>query len=320
MAAESAMQVDGPPMGAQPRLVLGDTIVTRVADYEGPGFRPAEMFTNYAEGQWRAAADWLAPRFYDPAADQVRTSIHSWLVRTPHHRILIDACIGNHKPRPSIARFHMRDEPWIERLAAAGAHPDQIDFVMCTHLHADHVGWNTRLIDGRWVPTFPNARYLFTRAEYRRWDDRHPEYVPKPINQHVFGDSILPVVDSGQMQLIDEGHEVDDVLTVEAAHGHTAGHVKIRLRSGPAQGMFSGDTIHHPLQLQFPELISVFDEQPAQALQTRLDMLSDCAEQGIWLMPTHFAAPYCCRVEATDARPGKLSFRGRWHGEADLSD
>lgn len=293
------------------RIQIGDTIVTRIEDYQGPGFAPEEMFTNYTPGQWETERDWLVPGFYDPVANQVRTSIHSWLVRTPHHTVLVDACIGNHKQRPSIPRFNQRNEPWIERLAAAGARPEEVDFVMCTHLHADHVGWNTQRVDGRWVPTFPNARYLFTRAEYERWDDRRPGYVPKPINQHVFADSILPVVESGQMVLVDAGHTVDDVLTVEAAHGHTAGHVKIRLRSKGEQGMFSGDTIHHPLQLPFPHLCSVFDEDVPRALQTRLDMLADCAEQGALLMPTHFADPYCCRLQA-GLRDGKPSYRGLW--------
>ena len=292
------------------RIQLGDTVVTHVEDYHGPGFMPEEMFTNYEPGQWERERDWLVPRFYDPATNQTRTSIHSWLVKTRHHTVLIDACIGNHKERPSIARFHQRNEPWLERLAAAGARPKEIDFVMCTHLHADHVGWNTQRIDGRWVPTFPNARYLFTRAEFERWDDRRPGFVPKPINQHVFADSILPVVESGQMQLVDVGHTVDDALTVEAAHGHTAGHVKIGLASGGTQGMFTGDTIHHPLQLAYPHLQSVFDEAPAEALQTRLDMLADCAERGALLMPTHFADPHCCRIHA-QAKYGR-GYRAEW--------
>ena len=300
------------------RVRIGDAVVTRVGDYEGPGFAPGEMLVNYQAGQWESQADWLVPGFYDPGADQLRTSIHSWLVRTPHHTVLIDACIGNHKPRPSIPRFHMRNEPWIERLAEAGARPEDIDYVMCTHLHADHVGWNTLLVDGRWVPTFPNAKYMFTRAEFERWDDRRADYVPRPINQHVFADSLLPVVEAGQMVLVDDGHSVDDLLTVEAAYGHTAGHVKIRLKSKGEQGMFSGDVIHHPLQLPFPHLRSMFDEDPQKALAVRLAMLEDCVDTGAMLLPTHFAAPYCCHVER-QAPPagigsGPVSFRGRWHG------
>lgn len=293
------------------RIQIGDTVVTRVEDYQGPAFEPEEMFTNYAHGQWESQRDWLVPGFFDPATNKVRTSIHSWLVKTPHHTVLIDACIGNHKER-TIPRFHQRDEPWIERLASAGARPEEIDFVMCTHLHADHVGWNTQLVDGRWVPTFPNARYLFTRAEYERWDDRRPDFHSKPINVNVFADSILPVVEAGQMVLVDAGHTVDDVLTVEAAYGHSAGHVKIRLRSGGEQGMFSGDTIHHPLQLPFPHLESIFDDDAPRALQTRLDMLADCAEQGSLLMPTHFAAPHCCRLQA-GLLNGKASYKALWH-------
>ncbi len=294
------------------RIRIGDAVVSHVADYEGPGFAPGEMFSNFTPGQWETERDWLVPRFYDPASDKVRTSIHSWLVKTRHHTVLIDACIGNHKDRPSIPRFHQRDEPWIERLAAAGARPEEIDFVMCTHLHADHVGWNTQRVDGRWVPTFPNARYLFTRAEFERWDDRLPGHVPRPINQHVFADSILPVVESGQMLLVEDGHSVDDTLTVEAAYGHTAGHVKIRLASGGASGMFTGDTIHHPLQLPFPELRSVFDEYPDQALATRLAMLEDCASSGSLLLPTHFAAPYCCHIDARKRGDGLPGYFARW--------
>lgn len=292
------------------RIQIGDTVVTRVEDFQGPAFEFEEMFTNYTPGLWESERDWLVPGFYDPATHKVRTSIHSWLVRTPHHTILIDACIGNYKER-RIPRFHQRNEPWIERLAAAGARPEEVDFVMCTHLHADHVGWNTQLVDGRWVPTFPNARYLFTRIEYERWDDRRPDFIPKPINQHVFADSILPVVESGQMVLVETGHTVDDVLTVEAAHGHTVGHVKFRLRSKGEQGMFSGDTIHHPLQLPFPHLSSVFDEDAPRALQTRLDMLADCAEHGALLMPTHFADPHCCGLRA-GVRDGRPSYRAVW--------
>jgi glyoxylase-like metal-dependent hydrolase (beta-lactamase superfamily II) len=301
-------------------IAIGDAIVTRVEDSQGLGFMPGEMLANYQPGQWEAERDWLVPAFYDPQADRLRTSIHSWLVRTPHHTVLIDACIGNHKRRPSIERFNMRNEPWIERLAAAGASPDDIDFVMCTHLHADHVGWNTHLVDGRWVPTFPNAKYLFTQAEFDRWDDRRADYVARPLNQYVFADSILPVVESGQMVLVDDGHTVDNLLTVEAAYGHSAGHVKIRLKSRGEQGMFAGDTIHHPLQLPFPHLRSVFDEDPDKALQVRLAMLEDCVATGALLMPTHFAAPHCCHVERqkppAGVGAGPVSYRGRWHGYA----
>lgn len=289
---------------------LGEVEIARVEDYHGLGFRPEVMFPEFRAELWQAERDWLVPGFYDPAANQLRTSIHSWLVRTPRHTVLIDACIGNHKPRPSIERFHMRNEPWLERLRAAGARPEDVDYVLCTHLHADHVGWNTRLEDGRWVPTFPNARYLCSRADFERWDERRSDFVPRPINEFVFADSILPVLESGQMVLIDDGHAVDELLTVEAAPGHSPGHVKIRLRSRAGQALFSGDVIHHPIQLPYPRLCSVFDEDRERALETRLQLLAECADASILLLPTHFAAPFCCRLEVRDA--AAPAYRGIW--------
>ncbi|MDX3908056.1 MAG: MBL fold metallo-hydrolase [Pigmentiphaga sp.] len=292
------------------RLRIGDVSIARVEDYHGPGLPGTGMFPALRPDMWQAQQDWLVPHFYDPASSRLRTSIHSWLVVTPRHKILIDACIGNHKNRPSDPRFHMRDEPWLERLAAAGAHPDEIDFVMCTHFHADHVGWNTRLVDGRWVPTFRNARYLFKRDEFDRWDERRPDYVPRESQRFVFGDSVLPVVEAGQAILIDDGYAVDDRLTVEPAPGHTPGNATIRLRAAGEQALFSGDVIHHPIQLPYPELCSVFDDDPVQGLATRLAVLDAAAASGILLLPTHFAAPFCCRIDVAHAAGER--YRPRW--------
>jgi len=282
-------------------LRLGEVELHRIEDYLGPGLLPADMFPAYRPGMRRTEEAWLVPTFFDPVQNRLRTSMHSWVVRTGHHTVLIDACIGNHKPR-TIPHFNMRDAPWIERLEAVGITPAQIDFVMCTHLHADHVGWNTHLKDGRWVPTFPNAKYLFGRIEYERWDPRLPTYEARSINENVFDDSILPVVEAGQMLLVDDGHTVDDMLIVESAPGHTSGHSQVRLRSAGKEGIFSGDIIHHPLQIPYRELRSVFDDYPDQAAATRERLLHECAERDILLFPSHFAEPHCCRIaEKNDA-------------------
>lgn len=286
---------------------LGDVSIARIEDYQGPGLSSTGMFPACRPDMWLSHASWLVPHFYDPATDRLRTSIHSWLVTTPRHKILIDCCIGNGKHRPSDPRFHMRNEPWLERLAAAGAHPDEIDFVMCTHFHADHVGWHTRRVDGRWVPTFRNARYLFKRQEFDRWDERRADHVPRESQRFVFADSVLPVVEAGQAVLIDDGHVVDDRLTVEPAPGHTAGNAVIRLRAAGERALFSGDVIHHPVQLPYPELCSVFDDDPALALATRRRVLDAAAASGDLLMPTHFAAPFCCRIEGAGQ-----GYRPRW--------
>lgn len=240
-------------------MQLGDARVLRVEDYLGLGFEPKVMFPAFEPEMWQAERDWLVPTYFSPEENKLRTSIHSWVVRTGRHVVLIDSCIGNQKQR-RIPRFHMRNEPWLERLREVGVAPEEVDFVMCTHLHADHVGWNTRLENGRWVPTFPNARYLFGRTEFQRWDLRSPNYDGPAHNDFVFEDSILPVAEAGQMVLIDDGHTVDDMLVVEPAPGHTPGHVQIRIRSRGREGIFSGDIIHHPVQVPFPKLCSMFDD------------------------------------------------------------
>lgn len=285
---------------------IGDAIVHRVEDNLGPSLETQVMFPGFRKSIWEAERHWLAPTFVSPDGARLRTSIHSWVVRTPHHTILIDSCIGNAKQR-SLPHFHMRNEPWLERLRDAGATPERIDFVMCTHLHADHVGWNTRLKDGRWVPTFPNAKYLFAKREFERWDARHPDYRYSAFNANVFEDSILPVIESRQMVLIEDGHTVDDRLSVEAAPGHTPGHIKIRLSAQGEQGMFSGDILHHPMQIPYPELCSMFDDDMGRALHTRLALLEDLCDRDVLLMPTHFAEPHVCKVVSAGAR-----FAIRW--------
>lgn len=292
-------------------LQLGRAEITRVQDYYGPGFPKNVMFPDFTPAMWQAHEHWLVPRFFDPIEDKLQTTIHSWLVRTAHHTILIDSCAGNHKERPSNPRFHHRNEPWLERLAAAGARPEDVDFVMCTHLHVDHVGWNTQLVDGRWVPTFPNAKYIVTRKEYERWDPTLPGYVYRESEQNVFEDSVLPVAEAGQMMLVDDGYTIDDLLTVEAAPGHTPGHVKIRLRDQGHEGLFCGDIIHHPIQLPYPEVWSVFDDDRVQAFETRLAMLNECAERGLLMLPMHFADPFFCKIKAIGT-PSQPSFMPLW--------
>jgi len=142
---------------------IGDMTVSRIVEYEGPIFPPGFLFPDADDETLRANADWLQPAFIDPETGHLIMSFHSYVVRTPRHTILVDTCLGNHKHRPQRDFWHMRDGPYLADLAAMGIAPEDVDFVMCTHLHVDHVGWNTRLVDGRWVPTFPNARYLFGR-------------------------------------------------------------------------------------------------------------------------------------------------------------
>jgi glyoxylase-like metal-dependent hydrolase (beta-lactamase superfamily II) len=276
------------------RIAIGSLEVQRIEESHGPGFPPEMMFPDLPKDALERHRDWMVPRYYDPAANALVLSVHTWLVRTPHHTVLIDTCVGNHKDRPEFPAFNRLDVPWLDRLAAAGVAPEQVDFVMCTHLHVDHVGWNTRLSSGRWVPTFPNARYLFGRRELEHWTSAGaPEMNRAPIQ-----DSVLPIVAAGLSQVVDDGYCLDDTLTVEPTHGHTAGHVMIRARSGGATGLFTGDTMHNPIQCCYPDVNTAFCEDQVAARAVRRRIFGEAAEHGHLLLPVHFGAPHVGRVRA----------------------
>ena len=273
---------------------IGEAVVTRVEEALRPGFLPSQLLPDWDPAVLAEHGDWLAPNYYEPASGRFISSIHSWVVRTRHHTILVDSCVGNHKNRPNFERFHMLDTPYLDRLRAAGVTPEQVDFVMCTHLHVDHVGWNTQLDNGRWVPTFPRAKYLFGRQEFEHWTGAGaPEG-----GRAVIGDSVLPVVEAGLSELVDDGYCLDDTLTVEPTHGHTAGHVMIRARSGGSTGLFTGDTMHNPIQCCYPDVNSGFCEDAAAARASRRRILEESAERGHLLLPAHFGAPHAGRVRA----------------------
>jgi glyoxylase-like metal-dependent hydrolase (beta-lactamase superfamily II) len=240
---------------------------------------------------------WLVPNHYAPARDRLITSVHAWLIRTARHTVLLDCCAGNHKDRPGFARFHQLDTPFLARLRAAGATPEEIDIVLCTHLHSDHVGWNTMLRDGRWVPTFPNAKYLFSRAENEYGDPRrNPQAAADPQRRNAFHDSVLPVLEAGQAELIEGHHAIDDTMMIEPAPGHTVGHVILRLADRGERALFCGDVVHHPLQVCAPRWNSGFCELPEQTRATRRRVLEHCAEDGALLFPTHFGAPHVAAI------------------------
>ena len=282
---------------------LGGTTVTRIEEQVGPNDSTAEQFlAGLVRERFAAHLPWMAPTHYDPASDKLITSNHSWLIRTGRHTILLDSCAGNHKPRPWLPRFHMLDIPFLERLRAVGVAPEDIDIVLCTHLHADHVGWNTKLENGRWVPTFPNARYLFSRIEKEHFDpevgDRRAQ---SPGRSQMYDDSVLPVLQSGQALLLEGDHAIDDRMVVEPAPGHTPGHVILKLNDGGGRGLFCGDVLHHPVQVYEPTWNTRFCELPAQAVATRRRILEHCAEHNALLFPTHFAAPHVAAIRSSGA-------------------
>jgi glyoxylase-like metal-dependent hydrolase (beta-lactamase superfamily II) len=283
---------------------IGSATVTRIEEQLGPGsFPPDRYFTGFERRVLEENLSWLAPNHYLPETDALITSVHSWLIKTPHHNILLDACSGNHKDRHWWPRFDHLDTPFLERLAAAGARTEDIDIVLCTHLHADHIGWNTRLENGRWVPTFPNARYLFSRIENDYWDPmQHPQAPADPTRSIAYTDSVLPVLEAGQAQLVDGSHAINESLLIEPAPGHTPGHILLKLLDDQAGGVFCGDVIHHPLQVYAPHWNTQFCRDPEQARATRRGVLQYCADTGSLLFPTHFGAPHVASISQRDGR------------------
>jgi glyoxylase-like metal-dependent hydrolase (beta-lactamase superfamily II) len=281
---------------------IGAATVSRIEESYGPNFEAAKFFADWRPEVVDQHRDWMVPDHYDPASGFIKLSVHSWLIRIGGRTILIDACVGNHKPRPARPMWHMMETPYLERLAEAGVRPEQIDMVMCTHLHMDHVGWNTRLDNGRWVPTFPNARYVFSQADYDHYLalDRDPE--KGPVNHGSFRDSVLPVVEAGLAQMVAGAHAIDEHLRIEPAPGHTPGTVAIKLGSQGQQALFCGDILHHAVQVFHPEWNSFACADAINARKSRRKVLEDCAGSGALLMPAHFGAPFVCHIETRGSR------------------
>jgi len=275
---------------------IGDITVTRVEEILGPGFLPTELYPDFQPDVLERHGDWLLPNHYHQRSGRLIGSVHSWVVRTAHHTILVDTCIGNDKTRNGFPSWSNRQGPFLERLAEAGVAPEAVDFVLCTHLHVDHVGWNTRLLDGRWVPTFPKAKYLFARREYEHWLATEGRQADQRASDGSFGDSVLPVMEAGQAVLVEGDHAVDDGLVLAPAPGHTPGHVTLKLASRDREGLFTGDIMHHPLQVYYPDWNSRFCTDPVQARQTRRQVLEFCADRRALMLPAHFGLPHAGRV------------------------
>lgn len=287
---------------------IGSIVARPVIELADVRFQPAHFFDTPDAGIIHSHQHWLAPRFFDADSGSMRLSHHSWLIDTGTHKILVDPCVGNHKPRHLIADYDMLDTPWLQRLAAAGARPEEIDYVFCTHLHVDHCGWNTRLDNGRWVPTFPNARYLFSRSEHDFWSVNFGEPLPPmlDVNHGVYADSVRPVIEAGQAMLLDEATNVAGCLQLEFGIGHTLGHMVGTLTDGDAGLLFAGDALHHPLQIVQPDWNTSGCMLPEVARATRRRLLGRCADQGWLLAAAHFMAPYALRI-ARDGAAFKLA-------------
>jgi glyoxylase-like metal-dependent hydrolase (beta-lactamase superfamily II) len=282
------------------QLTIGDMRIDRLVEIAALPLDKAFLFANVTDEVIAANRGWLDHRFIEPDTGRFILSHHSYVVRTQRWTAIVDTCCGNHKERPGAPFWHRLNQPYIENMAALGVAPEDVDFVMCTHLHVDHVGWNTRLVDGRWIPTFPKARYLMGRTEYDHWDRQHRENPGRAVNRGSFEDSVLPVVASGQAEFVDSDHCVFDdrgaTFRFVPAPGHTIGNMMIDLRGGHDHAVVSGDVIHHPIQCAAPWLSNAADFDLDMARNTRVKLLEQLADTPSILLPAHFPAPTAGRV------------------------
>jgi glyoxylase-like metal-dependent hydrolase (beta-lactamase superfamily II) len=274
------------------RWKIGNTTVTKVLELETAG--AATWILPDATPARLAQVPWLVPHFAG-ADGRAVMSVHALVIEAPGRRILVDTCIGNDKARP-IPGWDRRQGSFLADLAAAGFPAESIDTVLCTHLHVDHVGWNTRLEGTRWVPTFPNARYLFHARELAYWSENDEQ-----IYGDVMGDSVRPVLEAGLVDLVEADHLVAKEVRLEPTPGHTPGHVSVRLRCHGEEAVITGDLMHHPVQCAFPDWASRADVDPEQAKRTRHGFLARSAQSSELVFGTHFAGPTAGRIVREDA-------------------
>ncbi len=268
-------------------ITLGDMAFTRIVELDEPFLAPDKMFAEATPEAIAPYLEWLVPRAMCPNTGKLILPIQSYLLRTPRFLALVDTCIGNHKSFAGFKRWAGREDmTYLTALATAGVKPEQIDYVFCTHLHLDHCGWHTQMRNGRWVPTFPNARYIFAKDEYA-YAER--EYREK--QDPVFMENVVPVMEAGRGVLVDTDYAIDDCLYLESTPGHTPGHCAVRLVSKGEQGVVTGDLIHSPLQCAHPEWNFLYDDNPALAGHTRRAFLNRYADTGTLVLGTHFPAP-----------------------------
>ncbi|HWV41735.1 MBL fold metallo-hydrolase [Pseudorhodoplanes sp.] len=295
------------------RWRVGDVTITRVIEAEGlraPEYMFRGLTPDIVQGH-----QWLRPNFATEAG-QLISSIHAFVIESADRRIIVDTCVGNDKAR-RMPIWNGLQTAFLDDLAAAGYPPERIDTVLCTHLHVDHVGWNTRLVDGRWVPTFPNARYIFGRIEFEHWS-RGPEVVktgdaPVAVAEIVmecdaiYQDSILPIVEAGLHELVEYDHQLTSEIRLMPTPGHSPGHVSVVVSSKGETAVITGDLMHHPIQCAMPGLASNFDFDVEMARKTRAEFLARHADKPILVLGTHFATPTAGYIVSTGD-----SFRFSW--------
>jgi len=278
------------------RFTVGAATIHRVEEMAAP--MPLAMF---GEDLVARNADWLFPQWAnaDGTWDMV---VQSWIVVVDGRVVVIDPCVGNGRSLPHFPLFDNLETPFLDRLCATGIRPEDVDVVFCTHLHSDHCGWNTTLRDGRFVPTFPNARYLLAQRELDRWNPDLPGYRHVPENAGIFAASVEPVIAAGLVDVVAENHRICPSLETQPAYGHTLGHSVVHLDSAGEQAWFTGDVFHHPIELIHPEIDAGTCDDFAQTLITRRRLIDRFVATGALVIPAHFVAPHVGHLREIEGR------------------
>ena len=270
---------------------VGNVEITQIVELT---FEGLEAFLPDAAPEAVLAMKWLKPHFITEEG-ALRFSIHALVIDTGTTRVIVDTCVGNDKTRETFPDWHMLQTNFLDDLAAAGYPRESIDYVLCTHLHLDHVGWNTMLEGERWVPTFPNARYLIERTEFayvaeaQEADDVEPWLVES--NRAVMADSIQPVVDAGLVELVDTDHQITEGVRLVPTPGHTIGHVSVLIGTDVGSALITGDAVHHPCQLAHPEWSITTDYDRNLSTATRRALFERFADTPALIIGTHWPQP-----------------------------
>jgi glyoxylase-like metal-dependent hydrolase (beta-lactamase superfamily II) len=268
---------------------IGDVKVTRVVESELPVPHKYSFLKQATPGALQEMP-WLYPHFVTSEGALV-LSIHALLVDAPGLKIVVDTCIGNDKPR-ALLRGQKLQTDFLKDIADAGFARERVDMVVCTHLHVDHVGWNTMKDGDKWVPTFPNARYLIGKTEYEHWRKE-----PEGETADIMNDSVTPIFDAGLAQQVEMDHRISPELHLVPTPGHTPGHVSVMIESKGETAVITGDMLHHPCQFGRPDWLSSFDADHQAANARRHTMFEEWADKPILVIGTHFAAPTAGHVK-----------------------
>ena len=287
-------------------LQIGDVTITSLIERDGPWRKPEAMFPAYDPAIAAEHFKTMEPEVFDHASGRMVITYQTFVVRTPKHTILVDTCTGEDKGFPAPMDFDKT--PWLDGFKAAGLSFDKIDYVFCTHLHIDHCGWNTVLRNGSWVPTFPNAKYVFHKREYDYWEAATKRGDNPP--GAVWTMNCLPIVEAGQALLVDDDYALDDTITLTPTPGHSPCHCCVNIFSKGQRAVVTGDMMHHALQCREPDWSTVFDIDAKQAAQSRRSFLSSVADTDTLILPIHFPTPTVGRIKGDGDRFDWLYVRG----------